>query len=60
MLTVATEEGDAFHATDCVRFCVLLSLKVPVAMNCTLPPGAVNVLAGVTAIDVRLRPVTVS
>ena len=30
---VATDVFDEFHATEFVRFCVLPSLKVPVAVN---------------------------
>src|ERR1051326_1546921 len=41
-----------------VRFCVLLSLKVPVAVNCCVNPFAIEGLAGVTAIDVNTAAVT--
>ena len=30
------------HVTDDVRFCVLLSLKVPVAVNCCVIPFAID------------------
>ena len=32
-LIVATDVFDEFHVTEFVRFCVLPSLKVPVALN---------------------------
>ena len=34
VLTVAAAGFDELHDADPVRFCVLLSLKVPVAVNC--------------------------
>jgi hypothetical protein len=39
------------HVTDDVRFCVLLSLYVPVAVNCCVSPLAADGFAGVTVID---------
>jgi hypothetical protein len=48
------------HVTDAVRFCVLLSLYVPVAVNCCVSPLAIDGLAGVTAIDCSAAAVTVS
>jgi hypothetical protein len=48
------------HVTDDVRFCVLLSLKVPVAVNCCVDPLAIDELAGVTAMDCSVAAVTVS
>jgi hypothetical protein len=47
------------HVTDAVRFCVLLSLKVPVAVNCCVRPLVTVGFAGVTAIDCRVAAVTV-
>src|SRR5437870_11805462 len=38
--------------------CVVLSLKVPVAVNCLVVPTAMLELAGVTAIETRVAPVT--
>ena len=43
-----------------VRFCVLLSLYVPVAVNCCVGPLAIDGFAGVTAIDCSVAAVTVS
>ncbi len=34
LLTVATAVLDELHVTEAVRFCVVLSEKVPVATNC--------------------------
>src|SRR5271165_1277998 len=39
------------HATEFVRFCVELSLKVPVAENCCVLPTTIDGFTGVTAID---------
>src|SRR6202012_1386763 len=39
------------QVTEVVRFCVLLSLNVPVAVNCCVAPFAIDGDAGVTAID---------
>ena len=48
---VATELGDDVHVTEPVRFCVLLSLKVPVAVNCCVRPFVTDGFAGVTEIE---------
>ena len=42
------------QVTDVVRFCVVLSEYVPVAVNCWVVPGAMLGPAGVTAIDARV------
>jgi hypothetical protein len=42
-----------------VRFCVVPSLKVPVAVNCCVAPLAIDGFAGVTAIDCSVAAVTV-
>ena len=39
---------------------MLLSLKVPVAVNCCVAPLAIDGFAGVTAIDCSVAAVTVS
>ena len=41
------------------RFCVLPSLNVPVAVNCTLVPFAIDVLGELIVIDCRVAAVTV-
>ena len=38
--------------------CVVLSLKVPIAVNCLVVPTAMLELAGVTVIENRVAPVT--
>src|ERR1035441_1094319 len=48
---VATPVVADAQVTEAVRSCVLLSLKVPVAVNCRVAPLAIEGLAGVTAID---------
>jgi hypothetical protein len=57
---VATAVVPDAHVTEAVRFCVLLSLYVPVAANCCVSPLTIDGLAGVTAIDCSVAPVTVS
>src|SRR6185503_14025557 len=51
LLIVATPMIDDAHVTDVVRFWVLPSLKVPVAVNCWIPPMPIEGFAGVTARD---------
>jgi hypothetical protein len=48
------------HVTEAVRFCVLLSLYVPVAVNCCVDPLATDGFAGVTAMDCSDATVSVS
>ena len=48
---VAAALFEEVQVTLPVMFCVLLSLKVPVAMNCWLVCGAIVMVAGVTAIE---------
>jgi len=43
-----------------VKFCVLPSVKVPVAVNCSGIPTTTELEAGVTAIDTRAGEITVS
>jgi len=59
-LIVATVVVPEFHVTLAVRFCVLLSVYVPVAVNCSVVPFAIEGFAGVTAIDTKVAAVTVS
>src|SRR5208283_3672424 len=60
LLMVATEGADEVQVADEVRFCLLPSLKVPVAVNCCWFPAAIDGLTGVTAIDTSTGAVTVS
>jgi hypothetical protein len=57
---VATNVVADAQVTDAVRFCVLLSLKVPVAVNCSVKPFATVGFAGVTAMDCRVAGAAVS
>lgn len=48
------------QSTDAVMSCVVLSLKVPVAVNCFVVPMAIPELLGVTAMETRVAAVMVS
>ena len=56
-LMVAMPVDDEDQITELVRFCVLLLLNVPVAVNCTVLVAITEGFVGVTAIDTRLIPV---
>ena|SRR5689334_22227333 len=58
ILTIA--EFELVQVAVLVRFCVLPSLNVPVAVNCTLVPLAIDELLALIVIDCRVAPVTVS
>ena len=60
LLTVATDVFDELHVTVVVRFCVLPSLYVPVAVNCANLPCGTVALLGVTAIETNEAGLTVS
>src|SRR6266705_2322314 len=60
LLIVTTPGLDELQVTWVVRSCIVLSLKVPVAVNCWVSPSGRLGLAGVTAIEVRVAAVTVS
>jgi hypothetical protein len=57
---VATPLFDELQVTVFVRFWVLLSLYVPVAVYCCVFPIGTEAFAGVTAIETRFATVTVS
>jgi hypothetical protein len=57
---VATAGVAELHVTLLVRFCVLLSENVPVAVNCSVVPLTIDGLVGVTAIDTSVAGPTVS
>jgi len=59
LLIVAAAALEELHITDPEISCVLLSLNDPVAVNCLVVPVAIVALAGVTASDTKLAPVTV-
>jgi hypothetical protein len=56
---VATVVVCEVHIAMLVKFCVELSEKVPVAMNCSVAVIAIVGFAGVTAIDTSVGAVTV-
>ena len=58
--SVATAVFDDVQAAELVRFCVVPSVNVPVAVNCCVSPLATRRVAGVTAIDASTAAVTVS
>ena len=60
-LLIVTAAGfEEAHKADAVMSCVLLSLKVPVAVNCLAVPTAMLEFAGVTAIETKVAPLTVT
>src|SRR6202030_802743 len=59
-LIVATVTAEELHVAVLLRFCVIQSLTVPVAVNCCVPPFGTEGFAGVTAIDTSVAAVTVS
>ena len=60
MLIVATAGFEEDQLIDVVKFCVLPSVNVPVAVNCWLVPRAIAELVGVTAIVTSTAGPTVS
>src|SRR4029077_4993347 len=58
-LIVAIVVSEEAHVTEFVKFCVELSEKVPVAVNCCCVPAATLWFVGVTAIDTSVAAVTV-
>ncbi len=54
LLIVATDLDEERQVTDVVRFRVVLSEYVPVAVNCCVVPRAMLALAGVTSIEVSV------
>ncbi len=59
LLIAATPALEEFQVTSVVRSCVLPSVKVPVAVNCSIVPGAIEGFAGLIEIDTRVALVTV-
>jgi hypothetical protein len=59
VVMVATPALIELQVTELVRFCVDLSEKVPVAVNWSEVPFAIERLGAVTAIDTRAAAVTV-
>jgi hypothetical protein len=58
-LMLTTLGGDAVHDTEPVISWLLLSVKVPLAVNCCVMPRGRKASAGVTAIDTRAGADTV-
>lgn len=59
LLTVATELSDDDHVVVAVRSWVVLSVYVPVAVNCWVVPFALVGFVGVTLIETSVAAVTV-
>ena len=59
-LTVAAAGLEELQVAEVVRFCVLLSLKVPVAVSCSVLPRTTELLGAVIMIDCNVAAVTVS
>jgi hypothetical protein len=60
LLMVATPAVNEFQVTDVVKFCVVLSEYVPVAVNCRVVPSTMLGLTGVIAMDTSVAEVTVN
>ncbi len=60
LLIVATPVFDELQTTEAVRFCVVLSEYVPVAVNCRVDPLAMLGLVGVIDREVSVAGFTVS
>jgi hypothetical protein len=48
---VAMDTSDELHVTEVVMSCVVLSEKVPVAVNCCVDPSTISGLEGETVIE---------
>jgi hypothetical protein len=59
-LTVASAVLDELHVAALEMFCVLASVKVPVAVSCCVPPITTIGVAGVTAMETSNAGPTVS
>jgi len=57
---IATSISDDVHVTCPIRFSVVPSLNVPVALNCSVAPKAIAGLEGVIVIKLRVASVTVT
>src|ERR1700751_2013413 len=51
VVMLATLFATAVHVTEAVRFCIEPSVKLPVAVNCSVTPIGTDGLAGVSAIE---------
>ena len=59
-LMVAFAGIELAHVAVLLKFWVLPSLRVPVAVNCSVTPIPIDVFGAVTLIDCRIGAVTVS
>ena len=59
-LIEATEVVEEFHVAELVRFCVVPSLNVPVAVKSSIVPFAIDVVVAVMLIDCRAAAVILS
>jgi hypothetical protein len=57
---VAMEGADELQITKAERFCVVPSVNVPVAVNCSLVPSGMEVPPEVTEMDIKTADETVS
>lgn len=60
LLIVAVVGLEELQTTELEMSCVLLSLKLPVAVNCLVVPTGMFEVAGVTTIETKLAAVIVS
>src|SRR5262249_33515383 len=60
VVMLAMLPATALHVTELVRFCVEPSLKVPVAVNCSVTPIGTEGLGGGTAMEESAPAMTVS
>jgi len=60
LLTVAIVDADEVQVAVPVKFCVVPSLYVPVAVNCCVYPAATDAEPGVTANEANTGAVTVN
>ena len=60
LLTVATPGAEELQVANVVRFCVVLSEKVPMAVNCCSVSRAMLGIVGLTAMDTSVALVTVN
>jgi hypothetical protein len=56
LLMVVSVMSDELQVTDDVRFCVVPSEYVPVAINCRVVPIAMPGFVGVTAMEISVPP----
>lgn len=59
-LTLTEAVLDELQLAELVRFCVVPSLKVPVAVNCSAVPLAIEAFGPLTVIDCSVAAVTAS